>query len=40
MEQVAEYRGKVDTNQFGDMLVNIATEYNDALLIVENNNIG
>ncbi len=40
MEQVVEYKGKVDTKMYGDLLVNISTEYNDALLIVENNNIG
>ena len=40
MTQVAEYKGRVNTKDFGNMLVSIATEYNDALLIVENNNIG
>ena len=39
-EQVAEYKGKVETKQFGNMLVSIATEYNDALLIPENSSIG
>ena len=29
-----------NTKDFGNMLVSVATEYNDALLIVENNNIG
>ncbi len=38
--QVAEYRGKVETKQFGNILVSIATEYNDALLIPENSSIG
>jgi hypothetical protein len=38
--QVAEYKGKVETKQFGNMLVAIATEYNDALLIPENSSIG
>lgn len=38
--QVAEYKGKVDTKQFGDMLVSISTRYNDALLIPDNSNIG
>ena len=38
--QVAEYRGKVDTTIFGNMLVEIATKYNDALLIIENANNG
>ena len=40
MTQVAEYKGRINTKDFGNMLVSIATEYNDALLIVENNNIG
>ena len=40
LTQVAEYRGRVNTKDFGNMLVSVATEYNDALLIIENNNIG
>ena len=40
LKQVAEYKGRINTKDFGNMLVSIATEYNDALLIVENNNIG
>jgi hypothetical protein len=38
--QVAEYKGKIGTKEYGNMLVNAATEYNDALLVVENANIG
>ena len=38
--QVGEYRGKIDTKDFGNFLVNLSTEYNDALLVVENSNIG
>ena len=38
--QVAEYRGKLDTKDFGNFLVSLATEYNNALLVVENANIG
>lgn len=38
--QVAEYRGKIGTKDFGNLLVEIATKYNDALLIPENSNIG
>lgn len=38
--QVAEYKGKVETKAFGNMLVSIATQYNDALLIPENSSIG
>jgi hypothetical protein len=38
--QVAEYRGKIDTKDFGNFLVAVATEWNNALLIVENSNVG
>jgi hypothetical protein len=37
---VAEYKSQVDTRTFGNMLVSVATEYNNALLVVENANIG
>ena len=39
-EQVAEYKGKIEPTDFGNMLISIATEYNDALLIIDNANIG
>lgn len=39
-EQVAEYRGRLGTKDYGNFLVSLATEYNNALLVVENNNIG
>ncbi len=38
--QVAEYKGQLGTTEFGHLLVGIATEYNNALLVVENANIG
>lgn len=38
--QVAEYKGHIDTRDYGNLLVGIATEYNDALLVVENASIG
>jgi hypothetical protein len=38
--QVAEYKGKVETKAFGNLLVAIATQYNDALLIPDNSSIG
>ena len=38
--QVAEYKGKLDTKDFGNFLVSLATDYNQALLVVENANIG
>ena len=40
VKQVAEYKGKISTRDFGNLLVNISNEYNEALLIIENNNIG
>jgi hypothetical protein len=38
--QVGEYKGQISTRDFGYLLVGIATEYNNALLVVENANIG
>ena len=38
--QVGEYRGQIGTKEFGHLLVGIATEYNNALLVIENANIG
>lgn len=38
--QVAEYKGQIGTKEYGHMLVGIATEYNEALLVVENASIG
>jgi len=38
--QVGEYKGKVSPKDFGNVLVGIATEYNEALLVIENANIG
>jgi len=38
--QIGEYKGKVSPKEFGNILVGIASEYNDALLVVENANIG
>ena len=38
--EVAEYKGKVETKVFGNMLVSLATQYNDALLIPDNSSIG
>lgn len=40
MRQVAEYKGRLGTTEFGHMLVNVATEWNNALLVIENANIG
>ena len=38
--QVAEYRGQLGTKEYGHLLVGIATEYNEALLVIENASIG
>jgi len=38
--QVAEYKGKLETKDFGNFLVSLATDYNQALLVIENANIG
>jgi hypothetical protein len=38
--QVAEYKGQIGTKEFGHLLVGIATEYNNAMLVIENANIG
>ena len=38
--QVAEYKGQIGTKDYGHLLVGIAAEYNEALLVIENANIG
>ena len=38
--QVGEYKGQLGTKEFGYLLVGIASEYNQALLIIENASIG
>ena len=38
--QVAEFKSKVPPKEFGNLLVGVASEYNNALLVVENANIG
>jgi hypothetical protein len=40
MEQVAEYKGKIPTSDYARLLMTIATEYNQALLVIENANVG
>ena len=40
MAQVAEYQGKITPDQFAPLLHSIASEYNDGLLIIENNSLG
>lgn len=38
--QVGEYKGQIGTKDFGNLLVAVATEWNNALLVIENANIG
>ena len=38
--QVGEYKGQIGTKEYGHLLFGIATEYNNAMLVVENANIG
>jgi hypothetical protein len=38
--QVAEYKGQLPPKEFGYFLVGLASEYNNAMLVVENANIG
>ena len=40
VRQVAEFKGDVETKDFGNLLVAVANEFNGALLVVENANIG
>ena len=40
LEQVAEYKGQLSTTDYGNFLIELATKYNDALLVIENNNVG
>jgi len=38
--QVAEYKGQIPTKDYGHLLVGISTEYNEALLVIENASVG
>ena len=38
--QVAEYKGQLGTRDYGNFLVGVAVEYNDALLVIENATYG
>jgi len=38
--QVAEYKSQIDTRDYANILLSVAAEYNNALLVVENANIG
>ena len=39
-KQIGEFKAQIGTKEFGHMLVAMATEYNNALLVIENANIG
>ena len=40
MNQVAEYQGKITPDMFAPVLYSMGSEYNDALLVIENNSFG
>lgn len=40
LDQCAEYKGSFGTKDFGNFLVSLSTEYNNAMLIIERENIG
>jgi len=40
MSQVAEFKAQLGTKDFGNFLVGLASEYNDALLVIENSTVG
>lgn len=40
MKQVASFKGKIDTKEYGKFLSQVGHEWNEALVVVENANIG
>jgi hypothetical protein len=38
--QVAEYKSQIDTREYANIILSVAAEYNNALVVVENANIG
>lgn len=40
VSQVAEFKAQIDTREYANILLSTANEYNQALLVVENANIG
>ncbi|KKN00304.1 hypothetical protein LCGC14_1139270 [marine sediment metagenome] len=40
LTQVAEYKGLADTREYGRLLAVVGIEYNNALVIVERENVG
>jgi hypothetical protein len=40
MEQCAEYYGKIPVEEYASMMIDLGHRYNNALIVIENNNIG
>jgi hypothetical protein len=40
LTQVAEYQSQIDTRDYASVILGVASEYNNALVVVENSNIG
>ena len=40
MEIVAEYQGKMPTDEYARFLINVGKEYGNCMIVIENNNIG
>ena len=40
MEQVAEFKAKIGTRELGNLVVSVSIEWNTALLVIDNKNIG
>lgn len=40
MEQVAEYKARIGTREFGQLIVSVASEWNNALLVIDNKAMG
>jgi hypothetical protein len=40
MEIIAEYQGKITTEDFAELVVNTGKEYGNCMVVVENNNLG
>jgi hypothetical protein len=38
--QVAEYKSQIDTREYANVILSVAAEYNNALVVIENANIG
>jgi hypothetical protein len=38
--QVAEYKSQIDTRDYANIILSVAAEYNNALIVIENANIG